>query len=62
MLGLVWSWRTDPFRVEAVCYLQETHGVVMLQGYTSQGIAVHILIWDPRIIVLGSSMFDGVKF
>jgi hypothetical protein len=62
VLGLVWSWRTDSFQVEAVCYLQETHGVDMLQDYTSQGIAVHILIWDPGIGVLGSSVFDGVEF
>jgi hypothetical protein len=44
-----------------VCYLQETHGVDILQDYTSQGIAVHILIWDPGIGVLGSPEFDGVK-
>jgi hypothetical protein len=54
VLGLVWSWRSDSFRVEVVCYLQETHGVDILQDYTSQGIAVHILIWDPGIGVLGS--------
>jgi hypothetical protein len=35
VLGLVWSWRSDLFRVEAVCYLQEIHGVDMLQDYTS---------------------------
>jgi hypothetical protein len=34
----------------------------MLQNYTPQGIAVHILIWDPGFGVLGSSMFDGVEF
>jgi hypothetical protein len=62
MLGLVWSWRSNSFRVEAVCYLQETHGVDMSHDYTSQGIAVHILIWDPWIGVLGSSVFDGVEF
>jgi hypothetical protein len=62
MLSLVWSDRIDPFQVEAMCYLQETHGVDMLQNYTPQGIAVHILIWDPGIGVLGSSMFDGVEF
>jgi hypothetical protein len=26
------------------------------------GIAVQILIWDPRIGVLGSSVFDVVEF
>ena len=62
MLGLVWSWRTDSFRVETMCYLQETHGVDMLQDVPSRGIAVHILIWDPGIGMLGSSLFDGVEF
>jgi hypothetical protein len=60
--GLIWSGRTDSFWVEAVCYLQETRGVDMLQNYISRGIAVHILIWDPGIGMLGSSMFDGVEF
>ena len=62
VLGLVRSWRTDSFRVETMCYLQETHGFDMLQDYISRGIAVHILIWDPEIGVLGSSMFDRVEF
>jgi hypothetical protein len=62
VLGLVWSGRTYSFQVEAICYLQETHGVDMLQNYTSQGIAIHILIWDLGIGVLGSSVFDGVEF
>jgi hypothetical protein len=62
MLGLVWSGRIDSFRFETVCYLQETHGVDMLQKYTTQGIVVDILIWDPGIGVLGSSAFDGVEF
>ena len=62
VLGLVRSWRTDSFWVEAMCYLQETHGVDMLQNYTPQGIAVHILIWDPGIGVLGGPAFDGVEF
>jgi hypothetical protein len=34
----------------------------MLHNYTPQGIAIHILIWDPGIGVLGSSTFDGVEF
>jgi hypothetical protein len=34
MLSLVWFGRIDPFQVEAMCYLQETHGVDMLQNYT----------------------------
>jgi hypothetical protein len=62
VLGLVWSWRSYSFHVEAMCYLQETHGVDFSQDYTSQGIAVHILTWDPGIGVLGSSEFDGVEF
>jgi hypothetical protein len=35
--------------------LQETHGVDVLHEYTSHGTAVHILILDPGIGVLGSS-------
>jgi hypothetical protein len=62
VLSLVWFGRVDPFRVEAMCYLQETHGVDMLQNYTPQGIVVDILIWDLGIGVLGSSMFDGFEF
>ena len=62
VLGLVRSWRVDSFRVETLCYLQETHGVDMLQYFPSRDIAVHILIWDPRIGVLGSSVFDRVEF
>jgi hypothetical protein len=34
----------------------------MLQDYISRGIAVHILIWDLGIGVLGSSTFDAVEF
>jgi hypothetical protein len=62
VLGLVWSWRTYSFRVETVCYLQETHGVDMLQDFPSRGIAVHILIWDPGIGVHDSLVFDGIEF
>ena len=62
VLGLVRSWRIDSFRVETVCYLQETHGVDMLQDFPSRSIAVHILIWDPWIGVLDSLVFDGVEF
>jgi hypothetical protein len=42
-----------------MCHLQETHGVVMLQDYASQGIAVHVLIWDPGDRVRDSSTLDG---
>jgi hypothetical protein len=62
VFSLVWSGRIDPFQVEAMCYLQEVHGVYMLQNYTPQGIAGHILIWDPGIGVHGSSAFDGAEF
>jgi hypothetical protein len=62
VLGLVWSGRTDSFRFETMCYLQETHGSGMLQDYISRGIAVHILIWDLGIGMLGSSTFDGFEF
>jgi hypothetical protein len=62
MLGLVWYGRTNSFQFETVCYLQETHGSDMLHDYISQGIAIHILIWNPGIGVLGSSTFDGVEF
>jgi hypothetical protein len=34
----------------------------MLHDYTSQGIAVPILIWDPGIRVLGRSLLDGAYF
>ena len=61
-MSLVWFGRIDPFRVEAMCYLQENHGVYMLQNYTPQGIVVDIMIWDPKIGVLGSSTFDGFEF
>jgi hypothetical protein len=60
MLGLVWSWRSDSFLVEIECYFQETLGVEVLQDYIVQGTAVHILILDPGIGVLGSPWFDVV--
>jgi hypothetical protein len=47
--------------VSLVGGLQETLGVEVLQDYTLQGTAVHILIWDPGIGVLGSPEFDGVE-
>ena len=43
-------------------HLQETHGVDILQDYTSQGIAVHILIWDLGIRLLGSSVLARAYF
>jgi hypothetical protein len=62
VLSLVRFGRIDPFRVKAMCYLQKTHGVDMLQNYTPQGTVVDILIWDPWIGVLDSSAFDAVQF
>jgi hypothetical protein len=47
--------------VSLVGGLQETLGVEVLQDYTLQGTAIHILIWDPGIRVLGSPEFDGVE-
>jgi hypothetical protein len=59
VLVLVWTWRMDSFRDEAMCHVQETHGVDMFQDYASQGIAVHVLIWDPGGGVRDSSSLDG---
>jgi len=59
VLVLVWTWRMNSFRVEAMCHVQETHGVDMFQDYASQGIAVHVLIWDPGDGVHDSSSLDG---
>jgi hypothetical protein len=60
VLILVVSWRVDSFRVEAMCHVQEFHGVDTFQDYASQGIAVHVLIWDPGGRVRDSSSLDGV--
>jgi hypothetical protein len=49
----------DSFRDEAMCHVQETPGVDMIQDHASQGIAVHILIWDPGGGVCDSSSLDG---
>jgi hypothetical protein len=59
VLVLVWTCRIDSFWVEAMCHLQEIHGVDMLQDYASQGIAVHVLIWDPGDRVRDSLALDG---
>ena len=45
-----------------MCHLQETHGVDMLQDYASQGITIHVLIWDPWGRVRDSSTLDGAYF
>jgi hypothetical protein len=59
VLVLIWIQRMDSFRDEAMCHVQETPGVDMIQDHASQGIAVHILIWDPGGRVRDSSSLDG---
>jgi hypothetical protein len=59
VLVLVWTWRMDSSRDEAMCHVQETRGVDMFQDHASQGIAVHIMIWDPGGRVRDSSSLDG---
>jgi hypothetical protein len=56
---LVETWRMDSFRDEAMCLMQETLGVDVFQGYASQGLAVHDLIWDPGSRVHEYSSSDG---
>jgi hypothetical protein len=56
---LVETWRMDSFRDEAMCHMQETPGVGIFQGYTSQGLAVHDLTWDPGGRVYECSSLDG---
>ena len=46
--------------VSLVGGLQKILGVDVLQDYTLQGTAVHILIWDIGIGVFGSPYFNGV--
>jgi hypothetical protein len=58
VLVLIWIRRMDSFRDEAMCHVPETPGVDMIQDHASQGIAVHILIWDPRGGVHDSSSLD----
>jgi hypothetical protein len=56
---LVETWRMDSFRDEAMCHMQETPRVGIFQGYASQGLAVHDLIWDPGGRVYECSSLDG---
>jgi hypothetical protein len=56
---LVWTWRMDSFWDEAMCHVQETHSVDMFQYHASQGIAVHVMIWDTGGDVRDSSSLDG---
>jgi hypothetical protein len=60
VLILVGSWRMDLVRDEAMSHEQEFHGVDTFQDYASQGIAVHVLIWDLGGRVRVSSSLDGV--
>jgi hypothetical protein len=60
VLILVVSWRMDSVKDEAMSHEQEFHGVDTFQDYASQGLAVHVLIWDPRGRVRDSSSLDGV--
>jgi hypothetical protein len=59
---LVETWRMDSFRDEALCHMQETPGVGIFQGYTSQGLAVHDLIWDSRGSMCDCSYLDGFYY
>jgi hypothetical protein len=60
VLFLVWNLRMDSFRGEAICHVQEIHRVDICQDCAPQGIAVHVLVWDPRGGVYDSSSLDGV--
>jgi hypothetical protein len=64
VLILIVAWRMDSFWDEAMCHVQETHGVGIFQDYASQGLAVHDLIWDPAHLVcpLGDTMLNTVTF
>jgi hypothetical protein len=42
-----------------MCHMQETPGVGIFQGYTSQGLAVHDLTWDPGGRLNECSSLDG---
>ena len=52
----------DSLRDEAMCQVQETHGVGIFQDYTSQGLAVHDLIWDPGGNMCDCSSLDGFYY
>jgi hypothetical protein len=55
---LVEIWRMDSFRDEAMGQVQEVHKVDIFQDCSSQSIAVHFLIWDPRGGVYYCSSLD----
>jgi hypothetical protein len=48
VLILVVSWRMDSFRDEAMCHVQEFHGVDIFQDYASQGYCSSCLDMGPR--------------
>jgi hypothetical protein len=52
----------DSFWDEAMCHVQEIHGVDICQDYASQGIAPDVLIWDPGGGVYDSSYLDGAYY
>jgi hypothetical protein len=56
---LVETWWMDAFWDEAMCHVQETHEVGIFQDSSSQGLAVHDLIWDPGSRVYGCLSLDG---
>jgi hypothetical protein len=45
-----------------MCHMQETARVDIFQGYASQGLAVHDLIWDPGGRVHECSYLDGFYY
>jgi hypothetical protein len=59
---LVETRRVESLRDEAMCQVQETHGVGVFQDYTSQGLAVHDLIWDPGGSMCDYSSLDGFYY
>jgi hypothetical protein len=59
---LVETRRMDSLWDEAMCQVQETHGVGVFQDYASQGLAVHDLIWDPGGSMCDCSSLDGFYY
>jgi hypothetical protein len=59
---MVETWRMDSFRDEAMCNMHETYSVGTFQGYASEGLAVHELIWDPGGRVYACSYLDGFYY
>ena len=59
---LVETRRMDSLRDEAMCQVQETHRVGVFQDYTSPGLVVHDLIWDPGGNMCDCSSLDGFYY